>query len=294
MFKANHPSTIINNPYYFLYHARKFLGFTFIELIIAMILGLLLTELIFSIYITNQKNDLLQQALNDIQDNANNSISQLNSALHHAGNIGCGHLSENFPIVSYRDYSVSMSNKITGNDNALTIRFMDYSTVLLKSPMQDHSTLYTSNETPFTPGDILIISNCNQAEIFQLASISSSATQQKLISQQPLHYLYQPYAEIGRLIINKYYIDKTNRRNPDGSSIYALYTENIFHQKSELVEGIHHMQVTYSLIENNYSIDFHARDIIDWSMVAGVNIDLTLLSPPLIKHWYTTVILHNE
>ena len=268
-------------------------GWVFIELIIAMSIGLLLIGLLLTAYVASEKSDRLQTTLNHIQDNAINAIHLLNTALHQSGYVGCAHLTSDFPIIPYQGYSFNSYNKLIGNENEFTVRFMDDTSVLLKKDMQNNSILYTSKEVVFSPGNILIISNCKQAELFQVASVSTTSFYQKIVTQQPLHYLFQGYSEIGRLIINKYFIARTKRVHLDGSPIYALYVADIFHHQTELVEEINHMKITYSLKENGRLIDVSAEGVCDWSHVMGVNIDLMVNSFPFTKHWYTYVAIHS-
>ncbi|HLB42191.1 MAG TPA: prepilin-type N-terminal cleavage/methylation domain-containing protein [Gammaproteobacteria bacterium] len=264
-------------------------GFTLIELIITMSLGLLLTGLFFTTYIANQKSDQLQTTINQIQNNANNAINLLNTEIHRTGYIGCANLTNDFPIISYQDYSIKPSNKLIGNKNELTIRHMDDSNTILQNTQKNKSVLYTSKEIEFAVNDILIISNCKKAEIFQVASVFITKDYQKITSTHPLQEEYQSYAEIGRLVINRYFIAKTNRINPNGSSVFALYVEDIFHRKFELVDGINHMNIMYTLKKNGRLIDASAPAVHDWSKVLGVHINLTIFSPPITKHWYSYV-----
>lgn len=254
-----------------------------------MSLGLIIVGLLFTIYVASEKNNRIRSALSTIQDNETNAISLLNRGLHQAGYIGCAHLSDHFPVIPYQDYSIHSNNKLIGNENELTVRFMDYFTVILKDIR--HSIIYTTNEVKFSAGDILIISNCRQAEIFEVHSNFITSFYQKIIPKYPLQLPFYGYAEIGRLIINRYFIAKTKRTDLYGHPIYALYVRDIHERKTELVEGVNQMQLTYLVKTNNRLMDVAANSINDWAKVVGVNINLTLVSSSLKKHWYSDVAL---
>lgn len=250
-------------------------GFGLIELMIAVTIGLLLLSMILQIYLTNLNSYRLQLALNQVQQNAKTAIDILNTEIHQAGYIGCAHLTYDFPIFSYPPYTLMSHNKISSQKvDEITIRRADFPAAVLIEPMQDTSILSVSHHVRFSSGDILIISNCNQAEIFEVKEIKSFQGGQKIISHYPLHHQYEQQTEVSRFVINTYFIANTHRRYANGKPIYSLFVKDINQRKSELIEGIQQMRIRY-LINHDEA-----------SSVAGVSIDFNVVSQSLNKVWH--------
>lgn len=258
-----------------------------------MILSLLIISLVFTTYLANQKNQNLENELNHIQQNARNSIDILKNAIHQTGEMNCGKITNNFPVFPFEHYSFNSKNKLSGNDHEFTIRYMDIKrSVFLKKINKDRLILTTDNNVQLHANDILIISDCKQAEIFKVKSIEINSHGQKIFLQNPLHYWFIPYAEIARLKIDHYYIGQTDRKNEKKRTIFALYLKDIYGQKSELVENINDMKLIYSISKDSKIINSSAKNIVDWSHVVGIGIDLTLASQTYVKHWYTYATIH--
>lgn len=265
---------------------RKNSGILLIDLMISIAIASLLIAFLLKVFLITQNNYHLQAALNHIQANAKTAIDILSEEVHKAGYIACPKLTQDFPIRSYQIYSITSQNKLTGTDTELLIRQAEYPNVVLNESMYDDSILYISNEMHFSAGDILIISDCKQAEIFQVAAISIYQKAQKIISTQPLHHRYTQYAEVSKVKINKFYVAKTGRMHTDGSHVYSLFMEDIKQRKIELVDDINYMRILYLLTSNNEVVEESAQEVKDWSRVIGAAIELEVVSPPLKKIWH--------
>ena len=211
----------------------------------------------------------------------------LTREIHQASNIGCARLTQDFPLISLQDYQLNNTNKITGNAaNELTIRHAEYPVATLTESMQDNMRIYLNQDARFNPGDILIISDCQRAEIFKAQVIRRTNGKLEITSSFPLHDKYQKYSEVSRLSINKFYVAKTNRRNKDGSDIYALYAEDIHHRKSELVMGVNQMQLKFTVENGGGMVEVPPSQVADWAKVLGVAVEVELHAPPLKRIWY--------
>jgi len=278
---------------YFNQRFRKYLGTTLLELMLAMTLGLAIVSMLLEVYLVSKRNDQLQMALIRIQDNANRAISIMNAALQKAGHIGCSRLTKTFLVTAYPPYSITSTNKLIGKNNEFTVRYAEISGDNLIA-MHDPSILYTTTKIHFSPGDILMIADCTQAEIFQAADVFVSKSQQKIISSHPLRHPFTPHAEISRLKINNYFIAKTMRTNTDGTPIYSLFMEDIHRRKAELVENLTQMKLLYSIKQNGKLMDVSADNIADWSQVVGVSMAFNLVSEKIKKTWYAYIALSGE
>lgn len=225
---------------------KNFQGFTLVEMILGLSLALLVTSIIISIYLAAEKNFRLQTVLSNIQENARTAMSFLDSDLSMAGYMGCAKLTDDFPITSTTPFSLKNNNKILieGNTrtNSITVIHANVDHADLTRDMITNSVLYTSLEPVFKQDDILIISNCKSADIFQVKNIINLQNEQKIIPQQELSTLYDKNSEVSKLQINKYYIADT-LRGPN-AHLYALYmTDMINRHTLELVENIDAMKI---------------------------------------------------
>jgi len=236
---------------------------------ISLAIGLLIINLLMETYLASQKSLKLETALNNIQNNAQSAISILTNEIHQSGHIGCAKLSPDFPIISLPDYELNSENKIViNNKNELIIRYAKYENAYLTEAMKRKNRIYFKGDNNISSKDILLISDCKSAEIFTARNIKKINDSYEVTLTSPLHHRYDKYAEISRLIINKFYVAKTNRKYPDGKSVYGLYMDNIHHQKMEVVSGISAMHI--NLMENK----------------SGVAIDFDMESPQIRKKWH--------
>ena len=262
-------------------------GFSLIELMIAISLGLLLFGILMEMFITNQNGLKIQTALYGMQDSAKTAISILTSEMHRAGAIGCARLSADFPVTSFHEYEINRANRIRVTPaNEIIVRYASYPNAFVYESMQNNKTVYTDNADHFAAGDILLISNCKQAEIFQAASVRNKNGLQELVTSAPLHNQYEKYSEVSRLVINKLFINKTGRKNSDGSDIYSLFVEDIHRNKTELVSGINQMRMTFTLDMGGKLQEVQQQEINNWAQVVGIAIDMDVSANAMQKTWH--------
>lgn len=265
-------------------HFSNIKGLTLIELLLSITLGLVIMSFLFEIMLAGKQSDRLQTALQQIQVNANKAHYLLRRDIQAAGYIGCHRLSRDFHVLSYPPLSLTVDNQLNSqNENEITIRHASLQSVILKKMTADGMTLYTGAEIKFTDNETVVISDCEKAEIVQIAKINHYKNEQKIITSKPLRQIFLPNAEISKLEINKYFITKTTRKYADGSAIYALFVERYPSYKTELVEGIQEMHINYSILNETELIDLPASDIHDWSKVAGVTLNIKIFFPPITK-----------
>lgn len=239
------------------------------------------------IYMHNQRSYNMLKALNQIQDHATTAIDIFASAIHQAGFIGCAKLTQDFPIYAQLPDLMHAQNKLTGTDKEITVRYLGYPSSTLEVSMQNNSTLYVTNEKHFSRGDTVLISDCQQAEVFVIKEVYLFKNRQKIIAAQSLHKRYGQHADIGPLEVNKFFISKTHRTHPDGTPIYSLFIKQSNKHKFELVAEIDQMRFIYYFFENDRLTKRRADEIHNWSKIAGLGISIMLHSPPINKNWYT-------
>jgi hypothetical protein len=87
--------------------------------------------------------------------------------------------------------------------------------------MTDASVRYHSVE-------ILVISDCSHAEIFQASDVVMRGEIQLITPKPPLRYQYHQYAEIGMLVIRQYYLGRD----------HTFMRRDVDNRKTEMITGI--------------------------------------------------------
>jgi hypothetical protein len=247
---------------------RKYSGVTLIELLLSLTISFVILDALFSIYITCKNNFSLQLHLAAIQENAQSAMQILKNDIESAGFIGCAHLSDNFPIRNHTSYLFDASNKLIGNEDSISIRHMDTRVSALTQPMQNFIRLKLTGTREYHIKEIMMISDCESADIFTIQSVQMLDKNLQLITaMQPLSKNYDANAEVSRLVFNTYFVKRTRRTSRDHQPIYALFIKNINGHSEEIAEDINSLHFNYS--------------------TTGITIHLTLSEAALTKDWYT-------
>jgi len=273
-------------------------GLFLIEMMISIILSMTLIYFILDIYQTAVKTADFQADLRALQANSNLASAILHFEIHRAGYMGYARLSNGFPVVDYFPYSLTIHNRIIGQEKEIIIRKMEETNSTLLKDTRDGVSVVLSNEYVFSPNDILMIADYWHSEIFKVKQIINKSNYQIIFPTKPLKQRFQKQAEIGKFTISKLFISKTKRKNNRGESIYALYKSilkenNTFSRKSELVEGVYDIHFQYSVMRKNRLYDLSVKEISDWSQVVGVTIKLEMNQSHLYKTRYLYVALES-
>lgn len=279
-----------------MYNRRShYVGITLIELMISLTISFLILTLLTTLYITSQQNLSLQIAINTIQENAQAALNLMRNDIHNAGLIGCARLTSDFPLINHTNIIFNTNNRISGTNHSITIRHAGLMSNNLIQAMNDDISLYISNNH-YKMGDVVILSDCQSAEIFQITKIESTNNHSaKIIFSTPLARRFDQTAELRLLEINTYAIHPTSRTNTVGKLISALYLQNIKNRNNELIEGIDALEMKYTIIHAGAIMTVNADQISDWSALIGVHIALTVSAAnflPLKKIWYGYAVLH--
>lgn len=272
---------------------NKSKGIFLIEALLYIMLSGLLLSFLYEMYVINRESYRKQSIIMKIQTNASIATTILTNEIKMAGYIGCAKLSNDFPLISDIPLTLTNSTRLIGLPNdAFQVIHADLSHANLLA-MENGSTLSVNKLIHFKSGDILIISDCKTAEIFQVAEIHIVNNRQHIVPLNVLHHKFGQDAEISRLEINKFYVTKTNRQHEDGSFIFALCMETINGETEELVEDVQRIHILYFVKQNNEILPLKAADIMDWSTVVGVSVAIDFYSPFVNKKWNIVTALND-
>lgn len=261
-------------------------GETLIELMLAIMIGLLLIGLLLEIYLGCEKTYRWQSEISMVTNNARSAINILQTDIKLAGYIGCARLTADFPLINHTEQTLTAKNKLHLTNNTIVIRHASLINAALVESMRDAMILHANKKMHVNKGDVLIVSNCQYAEIFIAKEVGQSRDVQIILSSSPLNYLYGKDAELSRLEVNQYFVAKISRKDMHGKPIYALYLKDIKQHKTELIENINNMQFAYLLDKDGKLNEVMPNDAVDMGQVLGVKAALQFVTPSFTKTWY--------
>lgn len=175
-----------------------------------------------------------QQAISDSLAAAR-IITIMRSEIESAGHIGCAQLGDAFSVQSYQQYSLTKANSLQVQDNELVVAYQAMPTLSLLAPVSAHGTILTDDGLPITAKEILLISDCTHAEIFQVKSVSIINHVKHITATLPLHYTYGDNAELGRFMRHHYYLRTHGNRT-------ELIEEDTHGEKNRLQTEVTNLQ----------------------------------------------------
>ena len=293
-------------------------GLSLVELLVAMAIGLVLLGGIYQAFFSSTTTYENQQGSARIQENGRFALNVISKEIRLAGYLGClsnpttltntlnnsGNFLNNFAVgiegfeatsdtAWDRALPTTLLNPLGGND-VLTIRGVDPSTrVTLTTAMPDSSADLKSSPAaagapaPMADGDIVMISDCQNAAVFQVTNYTGSNgnvvhNTGALSPGNATKNLGSPFAtgaEITRINVTSFFLST----NPQGQpALYRVIGSGV---PQELAEGVERMQLLYgvdtTLPAPDRVLDAYlaANAVTDWSRVLSVRIALLVRSP---------------
>lgn len=233
-------------------------GLTLIELMVAMVIGLLLLMGTVSMFISNKQSYKIQEEMGRLQENARFAIDTMVGDLRMAGHVGCTDditLLEN-NITTNAQNLLSFVNTVEGSDDAanwIPGNSTDITANML--PGTDGITIRyiegnTLQEADLVAGDMVAGSTCNGGVVIN-AAYDGSVEYPSTGIEPSIH----------RFIANRYYVglgtDVDGDGNLDPEDIPSLFRYTVDKEdidsdgniteliSQELVEGVENMQILY-------------------------------------------------
>jgi type IV pilus assembly protein PilW len=325
---------------------RRQRGVTLIELMIALVLGLVLTAAIMQVFLRNRSTYAFNDGLSLIQENARFALEHVSNSTRMAGSIGC---LSNVAVVNnlagaanaFRDdlvngvqgYEASGTNpgqtfaaddvdpaplddpdswspalpgeladpaRVIPGSDVVVIRNVSGASSALVSPFSDADVLHVAAPVDFLAGEILVVTDCQKASIFQASSVDATGFGADVAHDDAAltpgniapggwgtDQSYGLGSEVARLEAIAFYAGRGENGSP---SLYQVRLQRTDDTTSafvpeELVEGIDTMQARYGLDTNDdRQVDTWATaDAVDaansWPDVLSVEITLLARVP---------------
>lgn len=278
-------------------------GLSLIELMIALVLGSLLTLGVLTMYLDSSETSRVSQSLARVQESGRIALDIMRRDIRMAGFAGCAQpmqaKSPDFKAsnldatffgtgvrgvrvgsaawssdTDYIDVSGIEADAVGGSD-VFQVRRANGPTATLESRMASPSSVIDTDsddtETKFRIGEEALITNCIVADIFSVGDNSSVDDDQ--INHNSLSTAYPENSQIFHFSTNTYWVKDTGRDSPDGGNIFALYRDG-----NEIVSGVERLQVLYGVSDGDTAdanIRFvSAADIstAQWSRVEAIRV----------------------
>ena len=287
-------------------------GFSLVELMVGMILGLFLVLGIGQVFVSNNKTFHTQEGMAKIQEGGRFAMQHISSAVRSAGYFGCAGLNSKVvyhviadpapdglntittdaPIEGQNDVSSGTTiggKTLVTNSDTLTLRGagaggMDFTGAEV-SPSDDVPIASGGNET-FKEEDYVLITDCSVADLFRVTAATTTSIEHNTDcdtsgdtcnKSSNLSKLYGADAIVVRPFSTTFFVADSGRTNSQGNAVMSLYLTDTSGAVSELVEGVSMLQVTYGVDTNNDHVAERYMDIpTSWKDVVSVRVSLLL------------------
>ena len=288
-------------------------GLTLVELMVSLTLGLLITLAIGYLYTNSRQSYRLNDNVARMQENGRHAMEVISRDVRMAGYWGCAGRTISTPVNTLNnatDYAYKFGTPVEGHEatgtstwvpapdasipgvvsgtDILTVRgTYGHAVTVLQHPGGNppgSADLKVSVGSGLAKDDIVLVSDCSNAAIFQITHINTSASMENVVHNtgtgtpgNATKALGKEYAggEIRRIATFTYYIRLNGYDRP---TLYRLSRGTA----EDLVENVENMQVTYGVDTNrDGAVDEYrtANDVTDWNSVRAVRVRLLLVSP---------------
>lgn len=264
-------------------------GFTLIEMMIALAIGLFMTAIIASLYLNMRNSFRYQEDFARVQESGRFAMEAISRDFRMLGYTGCGSVTKlanvvtggatspylNFasPVIGYEGgvstfpAALTSAGVIAGTD-AVILLGADTSSELVVQSHDPASAVITTKAHSLKAGEILLINDCNQAALFQstgpaasnpttvehAASVGTPGNCSKELGAScgtAKNYQFKPGSSLMRIYSNAYFVAPSSSGN--GRSLWSMSMGGQVNGTStakELIEGVENMQITYGLDGN--------------------------------------------
>lgn len=232
--------------------SRPFAGFTLVELMVALTIGLIILAAVSSLFVSSKATYTAQDNMARLQENARFAMHFLTKDLRLAGYYGCVdeitpesinitlndptnfNFNAQIPIEGLDGGSGTPvwfpsgaaaglpSNAVPGSD-AVTVRFADPSTIvnITKEMPNTSAELDVSSTAGFSVGDVIVLSDCASADVMQITEVQESAKKLQHRPSNPDNTKSPPHPGNSTQKLKKAY-------GPPGGEIMRFVTRRYF------------------------------------------------------------------
>lgn len=272
-------------------------GFSLVEILIAMFLGLFLIEIVAKNYLTVKNIYRSQTELSHLNENIRFADFILWQHIMQAGFTGCRKISE-LQLTNHTGIDFNLSNAVYGYESSNLPWYLSgkaikkgtdiivmvragFDTATITGDIDVGAMSFEVSANPTTASNqYLLIADCEHGDLF----VAKDQRGNVITVRKGLEHSYKSgIATVGRFEEQTFFISKTGQMNEKGEQVYSLYFSINRGNKRELIPGVSDMQIQYGIAGRYYK----AREIEVaqlWSRVQSVMIELKMQgSTPLTK-----------
>jgi hypothetical protein len=226
-------------------------GVGLLEIMIAMLLSVIVLAEIFRYsYFLENSVSLSSAKVESIEKN-NVLFAWLVRDIEMAGYVGCVHAHSRKNIVDDQGYLLDQWLTVSGGE--LISQYMSAHQVLVIDKTSNNEVLI-KNSDGLKADDVVFLENCWGAELAKIKKISSVnyGAQKKIQFYYPIKASETKNFYLAKLVLHKFYVKKTSRKNAKGDYIFSLYVTNEKNDSDEILENIQSMNIKKS--HNNFVI----------------------------------------
>lgn len=297
-------------------------GFTFVELMISLTIGLIVLTAVFAIFIDSQSTYRLTENLNRTQENGRFAMFFLTEDIRKAKAMGCAPTNIVNHLNSPADYFVAGQNVIgytyTGSGNSpsdwtpnlpgvfsagdvepgtdvIAITGSSNWSVAVTAPYMSTTSgaLHVEPNPDLGQGDIIIVTDCVTADLFQITAPSDPGANGTIVHStgnnpipgnltKDFSQIYGPGSMIFKLVTKYYYIGTGAGGSP---ALFILGGNNAL-VNAELISDIEDLDAMYGQdTTNDGSVDTYdfADAVADWSKVNTVRVSVVARTPEKVS-----------
>ncbi len=238
------------------------LGFSLIELMIAMTLSLVLIAMILSVFLSNAKNQAIRDAVGSIQENTRFAEHFFSRDIQGLGFWGCLEggesdvtvLSSSGPVADQLNNNQSSlfatdgstlgaANAAVYAPDSLSILSISQSSLALTNNMASKSADIETTTTSLRKDDEILIGDCERADLIKISKVTNTKIEHKnsANSSDDLSYAYDSNAfvyPINRILYSV-------KAGANGAP--ALFRQRDNEAEAELLNNVENMQILYGL-----------------------------------------------
>jgi len=299
-------------------------GFTLVELMVALTIGLFLVGAVSTLFVNTRGSFDYASEIARIQETGRFALSTIARDVRMAGYNGCGSMTTTVnvinggatnplldfqtPIHGYEASAAPASiqtpsgdRPITGTDVIILIG-VDTSNELVVKAHNPMSAQIDTNIHSIKPGEILLITDCSKASLFQVTGPTNNNNNATNVVHNTgtgtpgncyktlgascgagsTVYTYKPGSSLLRVSSSAYFIANSSLGNGT-RALWTMQLEGTTNGSStarELLVGVNNMQIEYGIGSNESTTSFvsDASTVSDWSQVRSINLSLTVRS----------------
>lgn len=278
--------------------ARRSGGFGLIELMIAMLLGLIVTGAAIGIFLSNQQTYRATEGLGRVQENLRTAYELMARDLRVAGGNACNELPANFKNrltsgagewwgqLASADWSRALKGyagtagfdaggpafgtaegkRLSGSAAVEVFSGGD----AVASVSDDGGSTFTLNTSDhgFVSGDVLMVCDTNNSAIFNATAVSGTRI------SHPASISYAANATVSRFNAVRWYVAHNGN---GGTSLYRSRVYAGSERQEEVADNVSALDLQYLVDGASGYVD--ATKVTDWSSVLAIRVTLTIASP---------------